>query len=72
MINGTLGIFKTVWSIVEKACTYLQLPDSERKIYDSKELEKWTADLNNQRNTQLSMVRDASYKTMLVLNLDTL
>jgi hypothetical protein len=60
MINGTLGIFKTIWNLVEKACSYLQLSDSDKKIYDSKELEKWSADLNNHRNTQLSMVRDAS------------
>jgi len=58
MINGTLGIFKTIWSLVEKARSNLQLSGHDREIIDSKELEKWNTDLVSCRNSQLNMVRN--------------
>ncbi len=58
MINGTLGILKNVWSLVEKACSNLELSDSDIKTIDSTELEKWNADLFSCRNSQLKMVRN--------------
>ena len=58
MINGTLGIFKNVWGLVEKACSNLELSESDIKTIDSTELEKWNADLFSCRNSQLNMVRN--------------
>ena len=52
MVNGTLGIFKTIWSLVDKACENSHL----KEVAASGELENWNSKLSICRNSQLVMV----------------
>ena len=58
MVNGTLGILKNIWTLVDQVATYLE-SDSIKIPVQSVKNDEWNNEFYKCRNSQLSMVKNS-------------